>query len=89
MNKNRIRLYQTEVIGIPINSPRRELVEDIAKEFGRLASGNFDLTYRRRDPNIFSLFKSEDSAKRFRKAIFERRISGAVYITPLENREYI
>lgn len=81
-----ITIYQTEVINQRREPNLNEKVDAVAKEYGSIAAGNYDLTRQRKDRNAFNLFLDEDSAKAFRQEIFDRELSRAVYITSLELR---
>lgn len=76
-------IYQTEVISGNRDTEFYEAVYDLAGKYDTIASGNSDLTRNRPDLNAFNLFETEESAKAFREEIFKRKISNAVYITPI------
>jgi hypothetical protein len=83
MKTKPMTVYQTEVITGNRTSEHFRKIYDLAKKFGAQASGNYDLSGQRPDPNAFSLFQSKEDAEEFRQAVFDKGLENAVYITPL------
>jgi len=77
-------VYQTEVITGNKTSEHYREIYDLAKQFGAQASGNYDFSGQRSDPNAFSMFPLRENAEDFRQAVFDRGLENTVYITPLE-----
>ena len=77
-------VYQTEVITGNRTSEFYRAMDKLAKKFGAQASGNYDFSGQRSDPNAFSMFPLRENAEDFRQAVLDRGLENAVYITPLE-----
>lgn len=86
MKTKPMTVYQTEVITGSENRTTEfhRSMRNLAKKFGAQASGNYDWSGQRPDPNAFSMFPLRENAEDFRQAVLDRGLENAVYITPLE-----
>lgn len=86
METKPMTVYQTEVITGPGDRTTEfyRTMRKLARQFGAQASGNYDFSGQRSDPNAFSMFQFREGAEEFKQAVFDRGIESAVYITPLE-----